>query len=121
MHDMLPPDLAVVSQVLFELLELREHVCVVSSVHVSPQKRRTHPNEFLAHWRARFYQGAVQTLQNARIRLSSGKTATKLFALTWLGLLLSEKQIPQVVEKLERGCKSKEPLERTVLVVRQAL
>jgi hypothetical protein len=46
---------------------------------------------------------------------------TKLLALTYLGLLLSEKQTPQVVEKLERGNESKERLEQTELLVRQAL
>lgn len=45
---------------------------------------------------------------------------TKLFALTRLGLLLSEKQIPQVVENLGRGNESKEPLEWMSLLVRQA-
>ena len=36
-----------------------------------------------------------------------------------LGLLLSEKQIPQVVEKLENGDEPKEALERAVLRPRQ--
>ena len=48
-----------------------------------------------------------------------GKTVTKSFALSGLGLLLSEKQIPQVVENLESGCKPKEALERTIMRPRQ--
>jgi hypothetical protein len=44
-----------------------------------------------------------------------GKTVTKPLALSRLRLLLSEKQIPQVVEKLESGDKRKEALERTVM------
>ena len=36
-----------------------------------------------------------------------------------LGLALSEKQIPQVVEKLESGDKQKEALERVVMRPRQ--
>jgi hypothetical protein len=46
---------------------------------------------------------------------------TKPFALSGLGLLLSEKQIPQVVENLESGDKSGEALETVALLVRQAL
>jgi hypothetical protein len=44
---------------------------------------------------------------------------TKPFALRSLGLALSEKQIPQVVENLESGCKPKEALERTIMRPRQ--
>jgi len=44
---------------------------------------------------------------------------TKPLALTRLGLPLSEKQIPQVVEKPESGGKSKEALEITALRPRQ--
>jgi hypothetical protein len=52
-------------------------------------------------------------------RVDRGKTVTKLFALGCLGLLMSEKQIPQVVENLESGNRSKEPLERTELLRRR--
>jgi hypothetical protein len=48
-----------------------------------------------------------------------GKTVTKPLALSRLGLLLSEKQIPQVVENLESGVKRKEALERTIMRPRQ--
>jgi hypothetical protein len=48
-----------------------------------------------------------------------GKTVTKLGLLSSLGLALSEKQIPQVVENLESGDKRKEALERTVMRPRQ--
>ena len=41
-----------------------------------------------------------------------GKTVTKPLALILLGLPLSEKQIPQVIENHESGEKSKEALER---------
>jgi len=47
------------------------------------------------------------------------KTVTKPSPLSPLGLALSEKQIPQVVEKLESGNKRKEALERTVMRPRQ--
>jgi hypothetical protein len=46
---------------------------------------------------------------------------TKPLALSRLGLPLSEKQIPQVVENLESGDKSREALETVALLVRQAL
>ena len=48
-----------------------------------------------------------------------GKTVTKPFALSRLGLPLSEKQIPQVVENLESGGKPKEALETVALRPRQ--
>jgi hypothetical protein len=44
-------------------------------------------------------------------QVDRGKTVTKLSAMTYLRLLLSEKQFPQVVEILGRGNKPKEPLE----------
>ena len=47
------------------------------------------------------------------------KTVTKPSVLRLLGLLLSEKQIPQVVENLENGDESKEALERAVMRPRQ--
>jgi len=46
---------------------------------------------------------------------------TKPVALTALGKALSEKQIPQVVENLESGDKSREALETVALRVKQAL
>src|ERR1700730_2188808 len=48
-----------------------------------------------------------------------GKTVTKPLPLSRLGLPLSEKQIPQVVENLERGGKPKEALERAAMRPRQ--
>jgi hypothetical protein len=50
-----------------------------------------------------------------------GKTVTKPFRLSRLGLALSEKQIPQVVEKFESGDKREETLEPVALRVKQAL
>ena len=47
------------------------------------------------------------------------KTVTEPLVLKWLGLASSEKQIPQVVEKLESGGKSKEALETAELRPRQ--
>ena len=44
---------------------------------------------------------------------------TKPFVLSLLGLPLSEKQIPQVVENLESGDKPKEALERAAMRPRQ--
>ena len=44
---------------------------------------------------------------------------TKLGLLSSLGLALSEKQIPQAVEKFESGDKPKEALERAVMRPRQ--
>jgi len=44
---------------------------------------------------------------------------TKPIALRRLGLLLSEKQIPQVVENLESGGKPKEAVETAALRPRQ--
>ena len=46
---------------------------------------------------------------------------TKPLTLSRLGLALSEKQIPQAVEKLESGGKPKEALETVALRVKQAL
>jgi hypothetical protein len=60
-------------------------------------------------------------LSNLGVKIDRGKTVTKLFALTRLGLLLSEKQIPQVIEKPERGCESKELLEWAAVLRRQVL
>ncbi len=48
-----------------------------------------------------------------------GKTVTKPLALRRLGLPLSKKQIPQVVETFESGSKPKEALETTALRLRQ--
>ena len=45
-----------------------------------------------------------------------GKTVTKPLPLSRLGLPLSEKQIPQVVENLESGGKPKEALERVAML-----
>ena len=58
-----------------------------------------------------------------RIRLPTdrGKTVTKRFKLSGLGLLLSEKQIPQVVEHLGSGDKRMEALETVALRVKQTL
>jgi hypothetical protein len=44
-----------------------------------------------------------------------GKTVTKRFTMNGLGLLLSEKQIPQVVENPESGDNSREALETVAL------
>jgi hypothetical protein len=48
-----------------------------------------------------------------------GKTMSKPLALSCLGLALSEKQIPQVVENLESGGKPIEALERVAMRPRQ--
>jgi hypothetical protein len=48
-----------------------------------------------------------------------GKTVTKPLLLSRLGLSLSEKQIPQVIENLESGGKPKEALERVAMRPRQ--
>src|ERR1700730_15566133 len=48
-----------------------------------------------------------------------GKTVTKPLPLSRLGLPLSEKQIPQVVENLESGGKPKEALDRVAMRPRQ--
>jgi hypothetical protein len=53
------------------------------------------------------------------IRADRGKTVTKPNALSRLGLPLSEKQIPQVVENLESGDKPREALETAALRPRQ--
>ena len=50
-----------------------------------------------------------------------GKTVTRPLPLGRLGLPLSEKQIPQVVENLENGGKPKETLERVAMRPRQVL
>jgi len=52
-------------------------------------------------------------------RQHRGKTVAKPFGLTLLELPLSEKQIPQVVEKFESGGKPKEALETAELRPRQ--
>jgi hypothetical protein len=51
--------------------------------------------------------------------MDRGKTVTKLVRLIALGLPLSEKQIPEVIENLESGDKPKEALERAVMRPRQ--
>jgi hypothetical protein len=48
-------------------------------------------------------------------------TVTKRVRLRRLGLVLSEKQIPQVIEKIVSGDKREEALERVILRVKQAL
>jgi hypothetical protein len=48
---------------------------------------------------------------NGGVKTDRVKTATKPLALSRLGLPLSEKQIPQVIENLESGGKPKEALE----------
>ena len=53
--------------------------------------------------------------------MDRGKTVTKPLALRRLGLALSEKQIPQVVENLRSGCEPKEALERVAVLRRQML
>jgi hypothetical protein len=53
------------------------------------------------------------------LRQHRGKTVTKPFGLTPLELPLSEKQIPQVVEKVESGGKPKEALEAETMRPRQ--
>ena len=54
-------------------------------------------------------------------RADRGKTVTKPFVLNGLGLPLSEKQIPQVVENLDSGGKPREAVETVGVLVRQAL
>ena len=54
-----------------------------------------------------------------RVRPNGGKTVTKSLAMIRLGLPLSEKQIPQVVENPESGGKSKGALETAALRPRQ--
>ena len=51
--------------------------------------------------------------------IDRGKTVTKRFSLSGLGLLFSEKQIPQVVERFESGGKPKEALETVELRPRE--
>ena len=71
-------------------------------------------------FRSKHLLGAHLPVRTGIIRWR-GKTVTKPSALSRLGMPLSEKQIPQVVEKLESGCKSKEALETVALRVKQAL
>src|SRR5712691_7591863 len=58
-------------------------------------------------------------IAHGRPRIYCGKTVTKPLPLSRLGLPLSEKQIPQVVENLESGGKPKEALERVAMRPRQ--
>ena len=63
-----------------------------------------------------------QPHRNAReLPVDRGKTVTKPIMLRALGKASSEKQIPQVVENLESGDKSREALETSALRVKQAL
>jgi hypothetical protein len=55
------------------------------------------------------------------VPVDRGKTVTIRFALSSLELLLSEKQIPQVVENPESRDKPREALETVTLRVKQAL
>ena len=52
---------------------------------------------------------------NLTLPVDRGKTVTKRFMLSGLGLRLSEKQIPQLVENLESGDKAREVLETVAL------
>jgi len=58
-------------------------------------------------------------IAHGRPRIYRGKTVAKPLPLSRLGLPLSEKQIPQVVENLESGGKPKEALERAPMRPRQ--
>ena len=71
--------------------------------------------QFLAFWPGKFF-----ARPGIRVCLSyRGKTVTKPHVLKWLGLALSEKQIPQVVENLESGGEPKEALETAAMRPRQ--
>jgi hypothetical protein len=100
--------------------------CIVSHPLVAPGKRSL-------HWRVQTLSGLFSSCQR-RPQLNychddlrttgnddRGKTVTKPSLLRLLGLLLSEKQIPQVVENLEIGDKPKEALETVGLRPRKDL
>ena len=57
--------------------------------------------------RSRVFGGKVVLRELGKVRVVRGKTVTKSLALSVLGLPASEKQIPQVVENLKSGNKSK--------------
>jgi hypothetical protein len=63
----------------------------------------------------------IKVSDGSRSWADRGKTVTKPLGLKGLGLPLSEKQIPQVVENLNSGRKPREALETAAVLVRQAL
>jgi hypothetical protein len=65
----------------------------------------------VADMRRGMFVGSRPAKPERRRRTGRGQTVTKPLALKRLELLLSEKQIPQVVENLESGGKTKEALE----------
>lgn len=53
-HHMLPADLSVISKILFDLFELREHIGVICAVHVLGQKDIAQIDQFPCNGSARF-------------------------------------------------------------------
>src|SRR5271157_6532106 len=64
-----PDQLAAVSQILLDLLELRQHVSIVSPMDVSRKKHLPRIDQLARQWVAGFDQRRVQTLQNVRVGL----------------------------------------------------
>jgi len=102
--------------------------------HVALRSRRFVPNSFNEERACQqgqlllLSEGAGQQKTRHRLDVQGeptclvhhrGKTVTKPLSLSRLGLPLSEKQIPQVVETLESGGKPKEALERVAMRPRQ--
>src|SRR5215469_12822870 len=69
MHHMLPPNLALVPQVLFELLELREYVGVVRTVDVLRKEDVAHFGQLVRQWRVRFHKWRIQAFEHVWVGL----------------------------------------------------
>jgi hypothetical protein len=62
-----------------------------------------------------------EEVQSAFNKLSCARTVPKPYLFSALGIALSEKQIPQVVENIENSCVRMEALERVAVLRRQML
>src|SRR5439155_11994412 len=69
MHHMFPAYMAVISKILFKLLELRQHVCVVRAMHVLRQKDVPQIDQFLGQRSTRRNERRVETLEDVWICL----------------------------------------------------
>src|SRR5687768_16010130 len=56
MHHVIPANLAVVTQILFELLELREYIRIVRAMDVLRKEDMAHFDQFVRQGRTRFQE-----------------------------------------------------------------
>jgi hypothetical protein len=68
-HDVLPTDLAPSPEVLFQLLELSDHVAVVRLIDELRQERLAHAEELVRQRRRVLDQGCPEALEDVGVRL----------------------------------------------------